>query len=295
MFMLLSVFGLIGWVMVGPRFWRVRSRRLGWGLAGALLFGVVLFSLRAPVPQKVLGRLIMPAGWIWLSLFAVGLAYLLRQRRWEAGIAFGLFGLYGVGGNQVVGAFLMESLQNDVVRVDPYEGPPYEALLVLGGGTKPGPYHPEFGTAGDRVALAARLFHAGRAPILVASGRSLPGLPEALTVDLSKDTQQIWTGLRVPQDAIVRLPDPHNTQLEMQAYRQLIETRGWRRVGLISSGYHLPRAMRHARRLGLHVVPIAADHHRADAFSGLSLVPQGSGFFLVERAVWEYVGRAVGR
>jgi uncharacterized SAM-binding protein YcdF (DUF218 family) len=103
-----------------------------------------------------------------------------------------------------------------------------DAILVLG----------DDNFAGDRAARAAELFRDGMAPAVVASGRllrSYAGIAELIDRDLQ--------ARGVPASAIVRFPQrAANTREEAQALRDLVKSRGWRRVLLVTSNYHTRRA-----------------------------------------------------
>jgi uncharacterized SAM-binding protein YcdF (DUF218 family) len=103
-----------------------------------------------------------------------------------------------------------------------------DAILVLG----------DDNFAGERAAKAAELYRANWAPTVVASGRLLrpyAGIAELIDRDLQARS--------VPQTAIVRFPQrAENTREEAQALRDLVTSRGWRRVLLVTSNYHTRRA-----------------------------------------------------
>ena len=109
------------------------------------------------------------------------------------------------------------------------DGPAYsDAIVVLS----------DDNYGGDRAAEAAKLFKAGWAPRVVASGRLLrpyASISELMEHDLKDDG--------VPQDAIIRF-DHHagNTKDEAAALRQLILQHGWKRILLVTSNYHTRRA-----------------------------------------------------
>ena len=236
----------------------------------------------------------MPAGLLWILL--AGLAVLAaRHHRRLGGAVAALWVAYTLVGNVWVGAWLIRALESQVDTVHPEEVPPLDALFVLGGGVKVGPRDwPEASGSGDRAILAVRLYHAGRTPVLVTSGRSVPGIMKHR--DHSEDTARLFRQLRVPESAIVRLSHPYRTSMELDAYVELKAERGWDRVGLLSSAYHLPRVMRNARRVGFEAIPIAADHRGgAPPFGLIGLVPQSSGFTKVQTACWELVGMLAGR
>ena len=103
-----------------------------------------------------------------------------------------------------------------------------DAILVLG----------DDNFAGERASRAAELFRADWAPLVVASGRllrSYAGIAELIAQDL--ETRG------VPSAAIVRFPQrAGNTREEAEALRELVTSRGWRRVLLVTSNYHTRRA-----------------------------------------------------
>jgi uncharacterized SAM-binding protein YcdF (DUF218 family) len=91
---------------------------------------------------------------------------------------------------------------------------------------------------GDRAAEAANIFKAGWAPRVIASGRYLrpyAGIAELEARDLESRG--------VPESAIV--PFSHrasDTREECIAIGQLLSSRGWRRILLVTSDYHTRRS-----------------------------------------------------
>jgi uncharacterized SAM-binding protein YcdF (DUF218 family) len=248
-----------------------------------------------PVLSKLLGFLVMPAGLLWLLLIGLTAWAGWRRRRRELLAHALVLVLYTLVGNVWLGSWLCTILEGEVEVVHPEDLEPLDALFVLGGGSKPGPRGwAEAGQAGDRVVLSARLHLMGKAPVLITSGRTVPGL--VADMDITLDMAQLWMGLGVPESAIIRLSEPWNTSQEIPLYKALVEERGWRRVGILSSHYHLARVLAHCRRLGFDPIPIGADHRGGlMPFTPPFLVPQAEGFHLVQTAVWEWVGRLAGR
>lgn len=245
--------------------------------------------------QKTLGSLLMPAGLLWVLLAALAFLLLRRRQRFPALLAILAWGLYGLAGNYYVGTALLAGLERGIPAVED-QGAPFDATFVLGGGTELGPAGtPILGAAGDRVAQAACLWHAGRTRYLVASGwgRDAATGPR----DLGEETRVLWMGLGVPREAIVVVDSPcWVTRDEIRAYRLLADRMGWRRMALVSSAWHLPRALALADRMGLEFRPVGADWRgRGGAFLLHHLVPEGDGFQRTSLACWEHLGRMVGR
>jgi uncharacterized SAM-binding protein YcdF (DUF218 family) len=105
---------------------------------------------------------------------------------------------------------------------------PSDAIVILG----------DDNYNGDRAAEAADIFKAGWAPRVIASGRYLrpyAGIAELETRDLESHG--------VPESAVV--PFSHrasDTREECIAIGQLLSSRGWKRILLVTSNYHTRRS-----------------------------------------------------
>jgi uncharacterized SAM-binding protein YcdF (DUF218 family) len=155
-----------------------------------------------------------------------------------------------------------------------------DAIVVLG--------DDNFG--GERAVRAAQLFRGGMAPMVVASGRLLrpyAGIAELIERDLQAQG--------VPANAILRFPQrAANTREEAQALRDLVASRGWRRVLVVTSNYHTRRARYIFRKVfppQVSVLIISAPDSDYDADRWWE-TRQGKKLFFLETAgylaaVWE--------
>ncbi len=282
-------------VVVSSRYaLRVPERRRLFAALGAVALVVALVAApRGLLLEKAIGRLAMPLGLAWLTLLGVGLAAWWRgHARMAALIALPLV-LLTLAGNQPFSGWLVREVEGD--PSDPFEAEPFDAVIVLGGGTSD--THrgvPQLGGSGDRVVLGARLYHRALTPLLVTSGSPIAGLSDH---DSAAATAQIWSELGIPRAAIVVVDGARTTSEEARLHTALIRERGWDRVGVVSSASHLQRAMGLFEREGADVVPLAADvHQRPIHWRGfVSLIPTGGAARGVHAACWELLGRAVGR
>ena len=237
----------------------------------------------------------MPVGLLWLGLGVASFWAFRRGLRVLSGFVMCLFLGLGLAGNPQVGAWLMGRLESPIPSL-PVEAAPLDALFILGGGSEVDAHgHAMVGMGGDRIVEAARLWHAGRAKRLVASGASNDSL--AARRNLAVETRAIWLDLGVPASAILCLEEPcFVTRDEIKAYAHLKAREGWQRVGLLSSAWHLPRAMALAKQEELEVVPVPSDRRgRMPRFQLWHLIPQQEGFQKTQLACWEMLGRRVGR
>jgi uncharacterized SAM-binding protein YcdF (DUF218 family) len=261
---------------------------------GAASAGVALTS---PYDlRKLVGVCLMPAGLVWMGLLAATVTAFRKGigRRWVGALLLLWVG-YSLAGNTRVGGAMMGWLESDYLAADLFTVDGLDAVLVLGGGV-----HQDvsgrvtLGCSGDRAVLAARLYLAGVAEVLVTSGPPFPpGRPTTTTPRL---TASLWRELGVPEEAIELLEGPDTTSAEVDAFSRLLEQRQWRRIGVLTSGYHMRRALRLLERAGIDAVPLAANlSSAADLLRPQDLVPQGNGFLTVQTACWELLGAAVGR
>ena len=245
--------------------------------------------------SKLIGMLCMPTGLLWLGLLLAMFWAFRRRVQGLGGFLAFLFLGFALAGNPQVGALLMDRLESTIPPL-PENAAPLDALFVLGGGTQvDGRGRPILGEGGDRIMEAARLWHAGNVRRLVASGAS----DDASTGrrNLGAETLEIWKSMGIPNTAIRAIEEPcFTTREEIQAYGRLMVQEGWHRVGLLSSAWHLPRAMALARQAGLEVLPIPSDERgRIPRFRLWHIVPQEEGFQKTQLACWEMLGRRVAR
>jgi uncharacterized SAM-binding protein YcdF (DUF218 family) len=103
-----------------------------------------------------------------------------------------------------------------------------DALIVLG----------DDNYAADRAFHAAELYREGVAPVVVASGRML-----RQNVSMADVMEHDLESFGVPATAIVKLTHrAENTREEAVESARLIQTRGWKRVLVVTSNYHARRA-----------------------------------------------------
>jgi len=288
----LSAVGLAVAAVAGRRRWRAMTVA---GLVTAAAATVVVWVLLCGTfdLRKVLGTMAMPAGLVWLGL--LGLAWWRTGRGRPTAVLWVLWVAFTVAGNGLVGGAVLSWLERPYAGIDPFAGPTLDAVVVLGGGVRAGEDgRPALGESGDRPVLGARLLWAGRTRLLVTTGpvvevdgaeRTVPGV-----------TARLWTGIGVPHALILEVPGPRTTAEEMDALARLVEGRGWRRVGLVTSGYHMRRAMALARARGLDLEPLPAGLVGSpETLAPQSLLPSGEGFAAVHRGCWELLGRIASR
>lgn len=283
--------------------WQSRAER-DWrwwlGLAVPVLALLVLLAELGAVRsglelQKLVGALVKPLGLLWLALLGVAAVAAWRGCRKLAWALGGLWLAFTLVTNVWVGAAMMGSLERRAPAFDEAAAPRFDAVVALGGGT----FRPEGGRAqlrdgGDRVFRAAQLWHAGKAERLVAIGSPVAGMERAR--DAAGETVELWTSIGVPRSAIEILDGPRTTSEEIARLAREAEKRGWKRIAVVTSAWHLPRALRLARAQNLDVVGVPCDtRSEYSPWSLVWVVPHERGAQWVAVAWWEWVARVAGK
>jgi uncharacterized SAM-binding protein YcdF (DUF218 family) len=247
---------------------------------------------------KILGQLASPMGVFTAGLVAAAVLALLRLPRLGRLVAALAIAQLIVFSLSPVSNALMLPLE-DEARAEAAAAPAccYEAIVVLGGSIGPAvpPLRPdpELFDSSDRVWHAARLFHRGLAPrivvsggsYLVESGKAPPTQTEAMAM------RQFLIALGVPESAIVMEGKSLNTIENMRETRALV---GTGHVALVTSGFHMPRALRLARKAGLDAEAFPTDWQVLPSASPWweSLTPSVGALAASGIAIREYLARA---
>lgn len=225
---------------------------VAWGVSGRDVF------------EKTLTGMAQPLFVLVASLVSLSIATMVSGR---FKLGMGLFVICSVLWVSSTGVFvgpLVKSLEGQVQSVVPTRNEPLDVLVVLGGGTGKRPDGgAQLGSSGDRVGFAARLYLTGCVKFLVTTGDPLPIYGTLVGVneqsgDPSDDTRTIWLDLGIPDSSILQLPGK-NTTAEIKSLSENRQLWEGKRCGIATSAFHLPRAMRLAKKFGVEAVPVGCD------------------------------------
>ncbi|MEW6166112.1 MAG: YdcF family protein [Pseudomonadota bacterium] len=208
---------------------------------------------------KVLTLLLQPPGAAVLALL-VALALWRRRRVAAVLVVFALAWLW-LWATPPAAQALRSSLEQryPVLPIDAL--PSADAIVVLGGGVEPPapPRRPmlELRAGADRVLHAAELYRAGKAPRIVVSGGRLPWTGGANSE--ADAMRALLLQLGVPDSAILREDKSRTTRENMRYTAALLSRLEVRRVLLVTSALHMPRAMANAAALGVEVIAAPTD------------------------------------
>ncbi len=180
--------------------------------------------------------------------------------------------------------------------------PNADAIVVLGGATRPAlPPRPgvDLNESGDRVIYAAQLYRQQKAPIIILSGGRIDwgdnkGLAE------SEDMQTVLTSIGIPPEAIIQESESLNTYQNAVNVRKILDSRGIRRVLLVTSAIHMPRSFLIFKRQGIDAIPAPTDflitQNDMQSLSStpkaaiLNVLPDSNNLQRLTAALKEYVG-----
>ena len=162
--------------------------------------------------------------------------------------------------------------------------PKADAIVILGGGVGENTnllYYAELALSADRAVHGARLFKAGKAP--------------RIHVTFAADAE-LLVECGVPQTAISIDEGLKNTEEELRSLAERLKTTGRPRVLLVTSAWHMRRAMLMAEKYAkkIEIIPAACDYewlvHEREEFDPVCLLPSAENLFKNSYMVKEYVG-----
>jgi uncharacterized SAM-binding protein YcdF (DUF218 family) len=239
----------------------------------------VLMSLATPL--GVIWLLLILAGY-WVTAWRVKLAMLLVWGTWLA---------LTLAGSSYFSNWLITSLERPYLNSNPFAIEKLDVAIVLGGGTDTTPAGvPQLALVGDRLALAARMYHAGKVDTIIVTGLRRGALAPN-EMELYDESKNILVGLKVPEANIVPLKLGKDTSEEIQGLKQWLSDKEPLRVGVVTSAWHMPRTMMLARRHQATVIPVPANFLSEPLRPGPGmLIPNGLCLLTTQLGVKEYLG-----
>ena len=253
--------------------------------------------------SKLLPLFVYPLG---LSCILLGLALIWLwkfPRRSLFAIATALLIIFCTS-NPLLASTFVKTLEWQYLPPDPV--PAAEAIIVLGGSTyaqsPPRPWI-EVSEAGDRVLYGVKLYQDGVAPLIVFSGGRIEwkdgGPPEA------EDMTKIAVAMGVPERNILRENDSLNTYQNAVNTAKILQQRQIKKILLVTSAMHMPRAMAIFAKQGFDVTAAPTDYwvskQSLAEMEGISfgtflnVLPDSEALHFFTKAIKEYVGLAVYR
>ncbi|EFA69943.1 YdcF family protein [Cylindrospermopsis raciborskii] len=251
--------------------------------------------------SKLLPLFFYPLGLASISL-VIALIILWKRPKIAAGWIGISLAILIISGNGWVSKSLVASLEWQNIPLEKI--PQAEAIVVLGGATKPAAWPRstvDLNESGDRVIYAAQLYGQKKAPLIILSGGRIDwrggGTPE------SADMATILISLGIPPEVIIEEPNSLNTYENAVNVKKILESRGIKKVLLVTSAMHTPRSLKIFQRQGVEVIPAPTDFivSRSDLeeliatpkSTILNLFPSADNLNDFTNALKEYIGYLV--
>lgn len=146
-------------------------------------------------------------------------------------------------------------------NLPPKRLPVSDAIVVLGGGADPArPPRPSLqvsSATANRILYAVELYRENKAPLVILSGGP-PGFTETLPPE-SEEMAKIIETMGVPKYSVIQESTSHNTHENARNVNLILMSRRIHRVLLVTSAFHMPRALKVFRRLGIQATPAPCD------------------------------------
>jgi len=253
--------------------------------------------------SKLLPQLIYPLG---LGLLFQLIAISGRKRRWALPLSITGWLVIAVPSMPVVSDALLRQLEDQAALLTPKTIPKADAVLVLGGGIRPTPANGlgvEVNEAGDRLLCGVRLWKKGKAPVLITSGARVSFTPNDPIAAEAVLSQELAQELGIPASAMLLNDQARTTAEEAQQINQLASAKGWKQLIVVTSAFHMPRALASfQQRNNLQIIPVACDyqldpqHHKQAVSWGellIDLVPSSSALNQTTQVLKEHLGLLV--
>ena len=134
------------------------------------------------------------------------------------------------------------------------DSPLADAIVLLGGEVGvPLPPRVESQLGGNRTLHAFRLYRGGRAPLILISGGNK--FRQIGVESESYYTAEVLKSWGVPERAIVLETHSRNTHQNAVQVSKMLKARGIDRILLVTSAFHMPRALRTFHHIGLEAEP----------------------------------------
>jgi uncharacterized SAM-binding protein YcdF (DUF218 family) len=240
--------------------------------------------------SKTLDALLSPLTWS-IALVALSLVWPRRRRTCAiAGLAVLLLFSFEPFANALERS--LERTAKRTYRPDVV----YDAVILLGGLVERSTEsnEPGYNDSVERLIVAYDLLRTNHARYVIVSGGVLdPAVPSLVEAKVLADQLVDWG---IERDRIAAEPKSRNTHENAVESRRIAEGKGWKRLLLVTSAFHMPRAEGCFRAVGLSVDTLPVDYRAYDPgrFSG-SWLPRASHLERSTMALREWFGHGIYR
>ncbi|MDM4016723.1 YdcF family protein [Roseiconus lacunae] len=230
--------------------------------------------------ERVITDLAMPVGQLWLLMLIGAItAYRCQHKGVAATCAFVFLFVSTIFNPMVSGAFY--EMTELIPESDPVEAldRPLDTVVLLGGYARRNQFdRVEVSPDGHRLVTTAQLWHSGMTKSIICTGSAHIGNNHPSIIG-----PQLLRSIGVPGEIILGIPG-ENTFQEIESLEAFLEDppQQWLdlvdaknpRIGLVTSAYHMKRALRLAKTRDIEFIPIPCGFNASnDGWTPRMLVP----------------------
>jgi len=247
--------------------------------------------------SKITQPLLWPLNITLILLTVAALAQWLRRPKLALRLSLGALVTLFAASLPVLAHALLRDLERSYPLVKSSEAPQADVVVVLGTTvwSLESPRLEIEEAGGSRLVPAARLYHAKRAPfVIVASGVPYVDASGAERLE-AQDMTDFLAGLGVPSAAVVQEARSRNTDENARYTREILQSRGWKSILLVTSAFHMARSVALFKKYGIETIhPFPTELRVSDRpMRFLDWVPDLASLQMTTGALKEYVGRWV--
>jgi uncharacterized SAM-binding protein YcdF (DUF218 family) len=144
----------------------------------------------------------------------------------------------------------------------------------------------------EPLLLTYSLYRAGKSPLVICSGGNNPWMRDPHHASEARSMRGLLEEWGIPASAVGVEEDSIDTREDALFSYRILSARGIRRVVLVTSATHIPRAAGAFRKVGFEVIPAPADFRSGWEGSNpiLLWLPDAESMKRSERALHEWLG-----
>ena len=239
--------------------------------------------------NKTVGFVVNPL-FVGMIIVVVGLVLVHRKKvkaaSWTLGVALAWFWFWSM---PTVGGWLCLPLEEDYPVQLAEDMPEADAIVLMGGGVWGSTNYPyaSLKDGADRAWHAARLWKAGKAPIIIPSNIGAELADIKLLIDLG-----------VPREAVVLENKAVNTEENAKFIREILAAKNAKgaKILLVTSACHMKRSLYMFEKYAPEIkcIPAATDYQalpwKDDPFRWRHILPDMGAFARNNAFIHEYIG-----
>lgn len=239
--------------------------------------------------NKVIAAFLLPPGLLLVLLITINVLLFKHKRHTIAKYLTLVIVLFYMMTVPFISGSLLSCIESQFVPNKNVQG---DVIVMLGGGATGDT--PDIdgignlsGSAANRLLTAARLQKKLNVPLIVSGGKVFEDSGTEAII-----AKRMLVGLGVPDVQIYTEDKSLNTTQNALYVKKIIEDNGFKQPILVTSAFHMPRAVINFERAGLMVEPYPSDYktNRISHIGLFSFLPSAGAFSDTCTVLWEYLG-----